>query len=527
MSPNRGPIRPLAPAIRLSGLSDSLHMDVEDVQWFAGPPGAGKTTLLQALFRPSGAFFWEVPPLEGPALQADFDRLLGAVFGDLPPLPTPPDPLSFRGSEAWWMRRFQELIRALARGARSGAGAAPGAATGTAADSPPAARPPVLVVDGIDTLRLAGRRVPELLIRSWALEGRSAVQMVVASAEPEDFVAVMDEGRSEIVLPGVATVPVRLHRLEPHLPYRVAAERHGARDATDALIRWSIFGGFPGFLPRTLEAVRGSVREGVIRRVLEPSGDLHDAPLEALRGRVQAPARYLGILFALAHGERQWGDMARLAGVQSGNQLAPYLRKLEAEGWIRVVHPLDGKAGGRRRRYEITDPFIEFWMAHVFPWRSLLRQMEPSRFYAEFVQPALPTIVHRGLARVALAYLEHHARETLPAAARVVGRLWAEGVEIPAAARLANGQVCYGWIGSMEHRLDEHLFDALTDAMEAVRWGMGREARAPLFFLPGPPEEGLRRRVARNPLARILTPERLFAADVDGEAGAEAWSPDL
>jgi hypothetical protein len=445
------------------------------------------------MFKASNTLFWEVPPLEGPALQGDLDRLIDAVLGPIAPLRAPPDPLTFRRDDAWWMQRFQEVFQALAT-------QRPGSSW---------------VVDGIDALRLAGRSVPELLIRAWALEGRPTVSLVVTGEGLPDFVVASGEGTHHVTRPGGPPVQVRLHRLDPQLPYRMAAKGLGPRDARDALTRWSLFGGSPVFLPRRPESVEGSAQEVVIRRVLDPAGDLHDAPIAALRGRVQAPARYLGILFALARGERQWGDMARLAGVQSGNQLAPYLRKLEAEGWIRVVNPLDGRAGGRRRRYEITDPFLEFWMAYIFPWRSLLRHAEPSRFHAERIQPFLPSIVNRGLARVALAYMEHHARETLPASARVVGSLWAEGVEIPVAARLANGQVCYGWIGSIEHRLDERLFLALAEAMDTVRWGMGRESRAPIFFLPGPAEEGLRRQVARNPLARILTPERLFASETD------------
>jgi hypothetical protein len=149
-------------------------------------------------------------------------------------------------------------------------------------------------------------------------------------------------------------------------------------------------------------------------------------------------------------------------------------------------------------------------MAYVFPRRSVLRHLGPVRFYSDAVAPALPRVIGRGLGRVALSYIAEHARETLPAHPRTVGSLWAEGVEIALAARLANGQVCYGIVAQAQEPADASLFHALDQAMRAVRWGMGREARAPLFFLPGPAEEGLRRLVARNPLARILTPELLF-----------------
>lgn len=477
---------------RLPALEAALEGPADKVHWVSGPPGAGMTTALASVAAGPRALMWEVPALEGPALMRDLDRLIGAVLGPIPSAPAALDPLSFRADDAWWMQRFQDVFQALAARGRGG----------------------IWIVDGLHTLRGAGRNLPDLLLRAWASLGRKETHLVVSEHDPPaGWTSTSTEGEGVLEFSGVLPVTIVRHSLEPQLPYRVAAHRLGARTADEALVRWSVFGGAPRFQPHTEARVRGSTRDLVIRRVLHPSGDLFDAPIFALGARVQAPARYLGILMALARGERRWGDMARLAGVQTGNQLAPYLRKLEADGWIRVLSPLDGRAGGRQRRYEIVDPFIEFWMAHVFPWRSLLRQMEPARFYSERIHAALPGVVSRGLERMALAYMRHHASETLPAAPRLVGGLWAEGVEIPVAARLANGQVCYGLIGHVGQRFDESLYMQLASAMEVVRWGMGREARAPIFFLPGPAEEGLRRQVARNPLARILTPAELFGLD--------------
>jgi len=493
MSLIKDPDRILSGESRLPAVRETLGDEAAQLHWVIGPSGCGKTTELARFVGLRPTLFWEVGPVEGSALQGELERLINAVLGELPPPLLTPDPVRLRGDDAWWMMRFQQIFQAL----------------GTDA-------PGVWIIDGVQALRQAGRNVVDLLLEAWTLFGRPHVHLILASSSLPASVSQAGEGEGVIAMPGVPPIPMRVHVLDPQLPYREAAMLQGARGPSDALARWSIFGGHPPFLPRAWAAVEGGIETTVIGRVLSPAGDLFDAPLRALQARVQTPARYLAILAALAQGERRWGDIAKLTGVPAGNQLAPYLKRLEEEGWVRSVSPLDGRAGGRTRRYEITDPFLEFWMAHVFPKRSYLRQVGPARFYAECIHPVLPTVLHRGLERLALAYTERHARETLPARPRVVGSLWAEGVDIPVAARLANGQVCYGVVGPVDQPADESLFYDLERAMKGVRWGMGREARAPLFFLSGQAEEGLRRQVARNPLARILTPDQLFAMHTEG-----------
>jgi uncharacterized protein len=259
----------------------------------------------------------------------------------------------------------------------------------------------------------------------------------------------------------------------------------------------------------------------VVERILTPGGDLHDAPLHRLTAQVQVPRRYLEILSALARGASGWGAMATRVADGAGNRLAPYLRRLEADGWIRVLHPLDGRAGGRQRRYALADPFSAFWFGHVLPLRSLLHREDPGRVWDRYLAPALPEYLALRLPELARLWIEGHAAERLPAAAREVGALWTGEVEVEVAARLANGQVCYGicqravgmgpgsgTVGTPAG--DVELLTELERKMQEVRWGMGREARAPLVFLARGPSDELRRRVARTSLGRILTLEDLM-----------------
>jgi len=468
-----------------------------------GPAGVGKTVLLrQALAGHPAALHWDVPPLEEDGALEDLDRLLSATLGELPAVRARPDLLPVPGAGLRWRERLEGSLLALA---------ARGEASGGAG---------VLVLDGMEALTGARRRLPDEVLELWGeIRDRGLpVHLVTSWRNPSP-----PEWRRE-------GEPLEL---VTH-PFRSAARAHGARTAEEGFHRWAIFGHHAAHLPRSPH--RGgregphlaSLRDVVVERILTPGGDLHDAPLHRLAGQVQVPRRYLEILVALARGASAWGGMATRVAGGAGNRLAPYLRRLEEDGWIRVLHPLDGRAGGRQRRYALADPFSAFWFGHVLPLRSLLHREDPGRVWDRHLAPALPGYLALRLPELARLWIQEHATERLPAAAREVGALWNGEVELDVAARLANGQVCYG-ICQGAARADDPddpddpderpdgtaaedvaLFTELDRKMNDVRWGIGREARAPLVFLARSPSDELRRRVARTSLGRILTLDDLM-----------------
>lgn len=489
---------------RVTGPSPTLVL-------LAGPARSGKSVMLrQALGVRAGALHWEVSPLEGAGLLGELDRLVAATLGELPAVERP-DLLPLPGSGHAWALRFEGVLRGVARAA-----AEAGDSSG------------VLVVDGMDALTGAGRGAVEALAEAWSRTRGTGVPahlvLTFRGEPPASWIEAAPGG--EVLVPG----PV---------PFRVAARAHqagwgeAARDPLGALACWAVFGERPGRLPswRSSPAIaRGAswgeaLEAAVVERVLVPGGDLHDAPLRDLEADFQVPRRYLGIVTAMASGEAEWGGIAVRVGAEAGNRMAPYLRSLETGGWIQVRTPLDGAPGGRRRRYALVDPFDDFWFSRVLPVRSLLHRQDPHIVYREQLAPALGAHLGRWLPELARRWLAAYAREALPAEAREVGALWAGPAEVEVAARLANGQVCYGvCTGSpggltpetapapgTERDPDSALMDRLEASMAETRWGIGREARAPLVFLLGPPSEALRRRVARTGLGRILTPAELMA----------------
>jgi hypothetical protein len=451
--------------VETKALGSFLDREGPGLAVVSGPRGRGKTALLARTLHGRRAVHFQPLPLPPEGLLADLEGLLHSVLGEVP-LPRRPGLLPLTNPEARW----EALLTGVADRARE-------------------AGPLILALDGAENLFGAHRKWLPLLIETLVQvrEGGVALKVVVA------------------VRPGAPPLPDPDLTLELNpLPFRDAGWAHGAGSFREAFLRWAVFGDHPAHL--AVSTVAPAFEAAAIARILDPGGDLHDRPLRTLEGIFQRPARYLALLRALAEGPLDWGGLlARVPGIDTGGQLAPYLRRLEQEGFVRAERPLDAEDGSRNRRYVLTDPFLAFWCGLVLPHRSLLSRAGPEAVWWDRIRPALPAHLDRWLARAALLWLRDHAAERLPAPARTVGGLWGGAADFDAVAWLENGQICYGLSRWSEDPLEgPELPDEMTRRMKGTRYGIGREARAPLWFLPGGAGEELRRRSARDPLGRIL-----------------------
>ncbi len=443
------------------------------VAFVTGPRGVGKSTLLREAFPAGeGVIRFEALPLPGAALFRGVEEAVAGELGTVPRSRTPgilPDP---RGRE--WLSLFLGVTEWMEE----------------------EGRPLTLILDGFDHLPAAHREFPTVLreverrVRSRALP----LTLVLASRTPEP-----DPDRGD--LPSPTRLP-----LGP-LPARAVGWAQGGRDPEDAYLRWTIFGNHPPHLPDG--GAPTTLEEAVVERLLTPGAPLWNAHLARLEAIFQRPNRYAATLMALAEGPLEWGGVVSAAGVETGAQLAPYLRRLEEEGFIESVSPLEAPEGSRRRRYALLDPGLAFWCREILPRRSRLTEANARSIWRDEVAPNLNRHAGGWFPVLAREWLRDHASELLPASARRVGGVWGEEVEFDVVARLANGHVCYGMV-RWEGGDDPGVGATLTDRMNRTRFGIGREGRTPLYFLRGDGSPELRREVARTPLARIISMETLM-----------------
>lgn len=369
--------------------------------------------------------------------------------------------------------------------------------------------PFVLVLDDAHRLAAARSTVPRLLLGFMAgIQGRPLpFHLVLAGTDPWGMSRLLE-------LPPGDPVPADILELEvPPLSPREVAPFLSRWSPIERLAAWSILGGNP----RRLGALPPRAAMAAVLRdlVLDPEGALHGEVEETLERSFQAPARYAAVLQAVALGARSWGEISDAVPEPEGSaRLGPYVRGLQERGLLEATASLDARPGSRDRRYDLPDPFVRFWFGVVLPRRAALRSLGVLRSWEEEVRPRLPEIVAALLPRAVRSWMERDAETVLGSTAREAGGLWGPDREIDVAGILRNGAAAYASCHWRDEPLREGDLERLDGELRRTRYGFAREARHRILVGQGAMTEGLRSRVARDPLLHVVG-----VRDLVGEAG--------
>lgn len=322
------------------------------------------------------------------------------------------------------------------------------------------------------------------------------LHVVVVGPDDPSFDTLLNELFEGADARHVPVGPLSGAEVRAHLPEWSPAERY---------VLGACLGGSPETLGRVDPTVRAATN--LQRLVVDPEGELHGLPPRRLAEQFQKPARYAGVVRALAAGAREWGEIRRAdPSFPSGNQLAPYLATLQETGWVEASRSLDAAPDSRKRRYRLADPFTAFWYAVVEP--AVARLLEGDGVAGVWRELPVERHASRRFPDACLQALARRGADFLPVAAREAGGLWGDGYDLPVAGTLTNGAAVYG-VCAWEQATAADA-DRATAQMRATRYGFGRQARIRLVFTAAPPDETLVRRAARDPLIRIVGLESLF-----------------
>jgi hypothetical protein len=290
---------------------------------------------------------------------------------------------------------------------------------------------------------------------------------------------------------------------EVPLTVRGVADALAPWSPEDRLLAWALFGGAAGRIA-LLDPER-SLRRNVDDLLFDPRGPLHrDLDAFLRRPSLTQPGRYATALTLISRGARGWKEIRRGFEERGQGRPGPYVAKLRELRILRAERSLDAAGGQRSTRYFIDDPLVAAWFAWLLPMRPQLLAGRGRDVWRTVLKPALRNAVPGMVPRAVLDLLAHRGVDSIGPRARVYGGLWGPGYDIPVAAVLGNGAVCYGTAPTDWSNASTTHLDGLASQIRETRYGFGREVRLKIVASLAGHGADLERIAARDESVRLM-----------------------
>ncbi len=197
---------------------------------------------------------------------------------------------------------------------------------------------------------------------------------------------------------------------------------------------YSIVGGVPKYLEMWDD--RRPVKANIRELILSPVTIFRQEPAFIIQDEISEPRTYMAVLEALGTGLKPPIAIAREVGI-ANTHVGKYLSTLMDLRFVRRIISVDVRNVGntRRSRYEIRDPYLQFYYRFVAANLDLLEQDRIDRLMT-LITESLPAYVGKTgfeeLARRRITVLgDTNQLSFIP---ERVGRIWTRSVEIDVAA---------------------------------------------------------------------------------------------
>ena len=218
---------------------------------------------------------------------------------------------------------------------------------------------------------------------------------------------------------GRATAQLKL----PPLPFGVTREFFPNYSAADRVTIYAILGGVPAYWERLDTSL--SVLENVQEQILAPNSFMQEEPLWLLQDFVSDPYNYVGIMQAIARGDRTSARICSRTGLPKGH-VSRYLSILRETGFVERGVPVTEPPSSRKSRYFVTDPYLRFYYHFLSAHKTQLALGGQKEAF-ENIRRNLPTFLEdntwRELCHEWLLRASVHGE--LPFTIREVGGAWA------------------------------------------------------------------------------------------------------
>ncbi len=157
-----------------------------------------------------------------------------------------------------------------------------------------------------------------------------------------------------------------LLRLRP-LPYAALLALFPDRPADERVAIYAATGGVPAYL--NLFTRTETFASALRRECLIPGSIMLGDPAVILHEQLKEPQSYESILSAIANGNHQWNDIAKMAGIPE-TSLSHYLRILNELEITERRDPIFARADNKKGQYYLRDHFMQFYYRFLVPHLS-------------------------------------------------------------------------------------------------------------------------------------------------------------
>ncbi|MDI6738504.1 MAG: ATP-binding protein [Nanoarchaeota archaeon] len=253
------------------------------------------------------------------------------------------------------------------------------------------------------------------------------------------------------------------------LPLRFKEVVEFLNKPVDECIRvYSICGGIPAYLNEFVG--KGDIFSIIAEKVLKKDAFLREEMDFLLRQEFRDPKVYYSILSAVSSGLRNMGKIISYCGFDSRAGITPYLRSLEAIGYLRREVPVTERSRSKKGLYFIADPFANFWFRFVKENETLIEQDAEEAI--KKIKPsfdALVASVFEDVCRELLWELRLFDYEK-------TGRWWHKGEEIDIVAlNSSEKRILFAECKWQENVDASKVLAELKDKAKKVEWGGARK----------------------------------------------------
>ncbi|HVK86220.1 MAG TPA: ATP-binding protein [Kofleriaceae bacterium] len=311
-----------------------------------------------------------------------------------------------------------------------------------------------LVLDEFQWTAGASPELPSLLQELWDRRWKRGGRIVLILCG--SFIGFMEREVLGKRSPLFGRRTAQIH-LQP-FGYREAGLFHRRWSIENRARAYFVCGGIPMYL-KTFDEGR-SLQQNIEGTLLSELAPLFREPEFLLREELRDVENYHAVLHAIAAGSTTTSTLAATSGLPQ-RSLHYYLEQLVQLGYVARRHPLTAaRPNARLVRFVLEDPLLRFWFRFVFPHRSFIQQMGPTRAYTDLIKPNLDSYFG--------GCFERMCREALPSLYEAegvhttfrIGEYWDKRVQIDLVgvredAWIDLGECKWGPIGSTRAVVDE------------------------------------------------------------------------